>query len=319
MNNNVMITGADGFIGNNLCKYLAQNGFRVYAIVRKNSINRYKIEDIGDITIIESELYDIDYISKMVPKNFLALIHLAWCGVEPESRNSFTEQRVNIDLINYAVNLANTIHARRFLFPGSTFEYIYYGLKINKDAKPSPQDLYGATKIAGRYYAQVLCNKFEIDYIYLVISGIYAPDRNDNNVINYTINKLINGQKPSLTKLEQLWDYVYIDDVVAAIEAIMTKGRRNGFYTVGHGDNWPLLKYINIIRDYINPDLELGIGDIPYNDDVMPMSCVDISDLINDTGYAPKVDFETGISIVINKRMEYMKKESKDSKKDSLL
>lgn len=318
MNKNIMITGADGFIGNNLCKYLAKNGFQVYAIVQKNSLNRYKIENINEINIIESELCDIDYISKAVPKGFLALIHLAWSGVEPERRNLFSDQIVNIDLINYAVNLANRIHAKRFLFPGSTFEYLYYGSKINKDAKPSPQDLYGATKIAARYYAQVLCNKFEIDFLYLVISGVYAPDRNDNNVINYTINKLINGQKPSLTKLEQLWDYVYIDDVVASIEAVMMKGKKNGFYTIGHGDNWPLSKYINIIRDHINPDIELGIGDIPYKNNTMPMSCVDISDLINDTGYTPRVDFKDGISIVINQRLKQNKEKNDEYKRGSV-
>ncbi len=40
---------------------------------------------------------------------------------------------------------------------------------------------------------------------------------------------------------------------------------------------------------------------MPYISDVLPSSCIDLTDIENDTGFKPKVDFEEGISKVIEK------------------
>ena len=62
------------------------------------------------------------------------------------------------------------------------------------------------------------------------------------------------------------------------------------------------------IRDAIDPDLELGIGDIPSMSDKVFSSCVSIRDLTRDTGFVPEVSFEDGISRTI----EYYDRLSKD-------
>ena len=178
-------------------------------------------------------------------------------------------------------------------------EYVYYGKPLNKDAIPSPPNAYGVAKISAKYACSILCKDLNIPFIYTVISGIYSEDRNDNNVIYYTISKLLHGERPSLTKLEQLWDYVHIDDVVYGLALVAEKGKANAFYALGYGDNWPLANYIYKIRDIINPNAELDIGDVPYANSKMPCSCVDLKPIYEDTGYIPNVSFEEGISRVI--------------------
>ena len=56
-----------------------------------------------------------------------------------------------------------------------------------------------------------------------------------------------------------------------------------------------MANYIYKIRDAIDPSLPLGIGDIPYRDGKMPMSCVDLSEIKRDTGFEPKIPFGKGI------------------------
>ena len=112
---------------------------------------------------------------------------------------------------------------------------------------------------------------------------------------------MLKKEKPSLTKLEQLWDYVYIDDVVAALVAVGEHGKGGAVYAIGHGDNWELSNYIRIIHQKINPSLPLGIGDIPYPSGKLPCSCIDLTDIERDTGFKPQIDFEKGITMVINK------------------
>lgn len=304
----VVITGADGFIGHHLVRYMTSQGYTVYAIVIENSPTQSRLEGLEKVNVVVSNESNYETLADRLPKSPSAFIHLAWAGVSPEDRNCMDIQMKNVNLCLNAVKLAATINAKRFILPGSTLEYAYCGAPINERACPSPQNAYGAAKLASRYLCASQCEELKIPFIYTVITGIYSPDRTDNNIIFYTITSLLKGEKPSFTKLEQLWDYVHIDDVIRALYLVATSGKDKAFYTIGHGDNWPLYNYIYQIRNMINPELPLGIGEIPYKNGLCPSSCVDLTALQSDTGFEPKVPFEEGIRQVIDTVAEQLRK-----------
>lgn len=308
----VVITGADGFIGSHLTKYFIAHSYFVYAIVSPMSQTTHRIQNLEHVCVIAEDLNNYTAISKKVPDSPVAFFHLAWAGVSPEERQSTIFQSENISLSLYAVQLAHLLHAKRFIFPGSTLEYSYCGQLINDSARPSPQNAYGATKISARYLCESLCHELDVPYIYVVITGIYGADRIDNNVITYTIRSLLLHKKPQYTKLEQLWDYIHIDDLTDALLYIAQKGKAGSFYSVGHGDNWPLRNYIEVIHNLIDPSLPIGIGEIPYTSDIIPSSCIDLTALRNDTGFSPRIPFEYGIKGVI----DTMRKQIKECKEN---
>lgn len=80
-----------------------------------------------------------------------------------------------------------------------------------------------------------------------------------------------------------------------ALWLIGEKGIPGKTYGIGSGVYRQLKAYIVKIRDIIDPELELGIGDIPSLSDKAFSSCVNIYDLVKDTGFEPQVDFEEGI------------------------
>ena len=295
----VVITGTDGFIGRHLARRFSDEGYSVFALIRENSSGSACLADIPRVQVVSLDLRQWSSFFERLPQEPEAFIHLAWGGVSPEHRDDFSTQASNIPLSLDAVRLAAALHAKRFILPGSTMEYAYSGQIISAKASPSPQNAYGAAKIAARYLCAALAAELHISFIYAVISGIYAPDRRDNNVIWYTIRSLLEGDVPKLTKLEQKWDYIHIDDVTQAFLLIAQKGKAGAFYTIGHGDNCPLYDYITAIRDIINPVLPLGIGEIPYKDERLPSSCVDLQPLHEDTGFIPAIPFEEGIREVI--------------------
>ena len=297
---NVVITGGDGFIGTHLAKYLVSIGYVVYAIIIPNSPTKERLLGIKNVNIVEGELCNYERIASKLPVQPLAFFHFAWAGVTPDQRNDFVYQMQNTELSIHAVRLASMIKAKKFIFPGSTMEYVYYGKPLDKHAIPSPLNAYGVAKISARYACSILCKELSVNFIYVVISSIYSEDRDDNNVIYYTISKLLHAERPLLTKLEQLWDYIHIDDVVYGLDLIIQKGKPNAFYALGHGDNWPLSNYIYKIRDVIDHSLPLGVGDVPYSNSEIPCSCVNLKPLYEDTGFIPKISFEEGIKRVID-------------------
>lgn len=305
-----IVTGANGFIGRHLIDALLSTGDEIYAFVYPEAQNLDNITS-PNLHVIACDLVDIFDYADAVPSDIFAMYHLAWQGVRPEERNNLDLQLKNIFLTLKCMDFAARKKAKKVIFPGSTNEYLYYGKPLNRDAVPSPRDAYGSVKIALRYLCQQYSIQNDIEFIYTIIAGIYADDRKDNNVIFYTIDKLLHKEKPSLTKLEQLWDYVYIDDVINALIAIAKRNAStSNVYAIGHGDNWPLSNYIKIIHEKIDPSLPLGIGEVNYKDTKLPCSCIDLTDLIHDTGFVPQVNFEDGISTVIQKLKDEMEKEN---------
>lgn len=304
----VVITGADGFLGSHLVRHFAQNDVAVYALTLPDSPTVHRLAGMEHVTVLSLRLEEWESSKHLLPLSPMAFIHLAWAGVSPEQRSITALQMQNIALCTTAVEFASYLQAQRFILPGSTAEYAYCNQLINETACPSPQNAYGAAKIATRFLCACMCEERKLPYVYAVISGIYASDRQDNNVIFYTISQLLQGKRPALTRLEQLWDYVHISDVERAFFGIASKGRNGAFYSIGHGDNWPLYKYIYQIRDIIDASLPLGIGEVPYKDSKLPSSCVDLTTLKEDTGFVPTIPFHEGIAEVIaqvRKQMEH--------------
>ena len=50
-----------------------------------------------------------------------------------------------------------------------------------------------------------------------------------------------------------------------------------------------------MIRDAIDPDLPLGLGEIPYSSGQIMHLQADLTTLRQDTGFVPQVSFEEGI------------------------
>lgn len=303
----VIITGADGFIGSNLIKKLGEEGIEVWAIIYPKHNFKTRIEKYTNVHCIECELSELKNHVREFPIGVDVFYHFAWQGVNANDRNNMDLQLENINLCLECIRFAKLLSAKKFILPGSTSEYLYYGHPIDENALPSPQNAYGSVKVAVRYLATRYAAECNLGFIYTVITGIYAADRRDNNVLFYTIDKLLRKERPSLTRLEQLWDYVNIKDVTEALYLIGEYGKNGEFYAIGKGDNQPLYNYIEIIRRNIDQDAEIGIGDIPYAGNKLPSSCIDISKLHQDTGYIPKVEFKDGIREVIEQIREEKK------------
>lgn len=300
MKDSVVITGATGFIGQHLARYFSQKGVRVYALVPPGRSKGVTFHNDPNILIREFDMHDIQLSAESCSKNPLAVIHLAWEGVASELRSKTRLQFSNVELSLSAVELAAELDAQRIVLLGSTLEYAFCEQVVNRKAPPSPLNAYGAAKIASRFLSESLAKELKVPFVYSVLTGVYAPDRLGNNVINYVIRELLSKRKPSLTRMEQMWDYVHIDDAIRAIYLIMTKGKDGAFYAIGSGESKPLAEYVQCIRDIIDPSLPLGVGDLPYPQGPMISSCVDLSELSRDTGYCPQIPFSKGIVSVIN-------------------
>lgn len=296
----ILVVGANGYLGSKLSLTLAERGYEVVAFVDK----RFPYQNLKgkeNIDVIEFLLEEIENTSENPSlKGIDTLYHFAWAGVNAKCRNEAETQVQNVAFGLKVLEFAEYLNIRRVIVPGSAAEVSCGNGVITGEEIPAPSDMYSAAKVATRFVCQAYAIQHGIDLIWTLITSIYGPMRNDNNLISYCIKSLLNGEKPSFTGLEQQWDYLYVEDLMDALLSLGEKGQGGKIYPIGSGEHRQMREYVEIIRKKINPQAPIGIGDLPYkNPEKIDNQILDISALRQDTGFQPKWNFEKGIDKVI--------------------
>ena len=292
-----IVTGACGFIGRNFVSELLRAGYYIFAI---DCVDNSLFHDTNNLTYIKSDLSDIDGCINVIKRKCDIIYHLAWNGVNAESRSDIQIQKKNIDICINVVDIAKQLCISEVVFVGSTMEYCYTNDLISEKSIPTPANCYGSIKVATRFLCSQLCKDSGIDFKYVVFTSIYGTGREDGNVIYYCIKNLLNNEPVKLSQCVQKWDFIHISDAVNALRLVGEKGTSNSFYAVGAGENKQLKEYIEIILKIVNSSAIVEYGAIKYKNNLIPNSAVDIKKLTDDTGFKPSYHFSDGIIDVIN-------------------
>lgn len=298
--NKVIIIGANGFLGNKLTRYLSEKSLSILAFVPKG-FDYSNVSSIPGIKCIEFSFGSLNALDTLEEiKGVDTIYNMAWIGVNAKDRNNEEIQLSNIKCNVEVVQFAKRNGIKRLLVPGSAAQYACSGRIIDGSGSPAPSDLYSAAKVAAYYYCNTLCNLYGIELIWPLVTSIYGTGRDDNNLLSYVIKSFLKGEKPSTTKLEQRWDYLHVEDLMSALYLLGSTGKGGVIYPVGSGENKTLREYVELIRDSIDPSLPIGIGDVPYKSTRIDNQVLDISCLIEDTGFSPKHSFSNSIHEVVD-------------------
>lgn len=290
-----IVTGANGFIGTALCKKLSDEGINVIAIVRDKEENITKIKDIPRLKITYCDLSDFRNLSKYVEdRDIDALYHLAWVGSAGALRGDSDVQIRNIQYTCDTVKACLDMNCKRFIFASSIMEYEIQATMVT-DTMPSINTLYSSAKVAADYMARTLSGSYGIDYIRAVISNIYGPGETSPRLVNTSLRKMLNKEHCAFSAGNQLYDFVYITDAAKMFIEIGKHGIANRTYYIGSQEPRPLKEFLCEMRDQVDPKIEIGLGEIPFNGVSLSYKEFDINAVKKDTGYIPEVTFAQGI------------------------
>lgn len=309
----VAISGCTGAIGVALINKCIEKNIKVIAYVRPDSKRR---DNIPKHDLVKISDYDIKEFAKMsrlsgmvkLPK-VDAFYHLAWAGTFGEARNDAELQANNIQYTLDAVKLAKAMEAGVFIGAGSQAEYGRVEGVLTPDTPANPENGYGTAKLCAGQLSRIMCSQLKMKHVWTRILSVYGPYDGEGSMIMSTITKLLKGERPALTGGMQTWDYLYSDDAAEALYRIGEKSnespysesdREGKIYCLGSGQAYPLKNYVKILRDVIDPKLELGFGELPYSDRQVMNLRVDISRLTEDTGFIPRTSFQNGIRSTID-------------------
>lgn len=299
-----IITGPTGAVGISLIQELCDHGWEVVAVARPHSKRLDAIPRLKNVTVVECALENIKNLSDYVEGKADVFYHFGWDGTYGNSRLDVQEQNKNVGYTLEAVSSAKKLGCSVFVGAGSQSEFGHVQGVLHPDMPCRPDNGYGAAKLAACHMSRVMCNNLGIRHEWCRIVSLYGPFDGDHTMVMSVIRNLLEGRKPSCTNGDQIWDYIYSKDAARAFRLVAESGKDGEIYCFGTGKTRTLRQYIEVIRDTIDSNLEIGFGELPYYQNQVMHLEADIANLKNDTGFEPGYTFEEGIRETI----DWMKK-----------
>jgi len=290
-----LVTGASGFLGSHLVRHLLMRGHEVVVLLRPQT-DVWRIKDcIEQLDIVHGSMEETATLRQYLDVQPVDVIfHLAWSGVTGDQRNSICQSELNVTGSIRIWEILRDSGCKHFIGVGSQAEYGPHAAAISEEAATRPQTAYGASKLALSILLKQFCESAAMDFTWMRVFSVYGPADDVKHMVPSLVHSLLQKQRPSLTKGEQIWDYLYVEDAVLAF-VLVAERKAVGIFNVGSGVSIQLRDFISTVRNSIDPEIQLGFGEVPYRKDQVMHLLADVQLLHAATGWLPLCSLNKGI------------------------
>lgn len=200
----VIVTGANGFIGRKLCNVL------------EKEFNVFKADSKGDcdlrVNLLKADSWN--QLEEYTKKPFVFLIHLAFIISSQEKMGSENQKMLE--------NLCTFMHEHQNVFILYPSTALVYGVKyreiITEDYPPNPESLYASVKWT---IEKSLLQRFSSRCSIFRLTNVYGSPIKENTVIGEIFNQIKRNQTVSLKDYNSVRDFIYVDDVIESFRLMI--------------------------------------------------------------------------------------------------
>ena len=208
----IIVHGASSFIGKNFIKKIISLNIPVIIIAREKSQFPFRENNpFVNIYRYGTNPSEVDLSNDFTCNS--VFFEFAWYGVHGSQRNLPKQFSINVPLIISSVELAHRLKVNHWIGLGSQAEYGNLNKNISENDVTRPTTIYGKAKLICSEISSEMCKTYNIEHTWLRLFSVFGPDDNHEWLIQYLIKKMQNDKEVNVTKGEQFWDYLYIDDI----------------------------------------------------------------------------------------------------------
>lgn len=225
----ILITGATGFLGRNLCDYLSSQGYHLRALVRPTSDASF-LEELG-VEIIIGDVLDAASLQVAI-QGCEYVVHAAahfrlWGPPEPFVKTNIEGTRHLLEAALVA-EVKKIVHVSTVIVVGPQKP----GVVITEESPchPYPSDNYAKTKIEGERLARTYVDK-GVPVVILRLGALYGPHG------HYAFNRLffkefLHNWRVEVHRGQHIIFPCYVGDATKAIEAALKQGQVGEIYNI---------------------------------------------------------------------------------------
>lgn len=297
----IVVTGSEGFLGRRLVAALAMAGREVVASDRILHAG----PRLAGVTYHQTDLEDASLLrpSSVPPGTPFLLLHLAWdmrrfqgYGIQVEQIRQFAH------MLDYWAERG----LRGAVVMGSAEEFGGRdGIIREEDPPRMPLSPYGWAKRAARDLAMSWSLRSGVPVSWLRPFIMYGPGQRGDMLIPSAVESARLGKKAQFTDGLQKRDFVFIDDVVAAIVLAVAQ-KHTGFeaFNLGYGEPVLVADMLKGIARHFNAEDLFELGARPRRPGEPDVQAADITKARAQLGWAPKVNWVEGLRRVCGLQVE---------------
>ena len=329
----ILVTGAAGFIGAALCRVLIDRGDQVIGVDDLNAyydvnLKKARLEGLTSSTGFLFQKLDIinrNHMSDLFSSSdFDVVVNLAaQAGVRYSIENPSTY--IDTNLVGFGNILEGCRHQEidHLVYASSSS---VYGANTKlpfseSDAVDNPISLYAATKKANELMAYAYADLYHLPTTGLRFFTVYGPwGRPDMALFKFTKGILDSKPIPVYNQGEMVRDFTYIDDIVEGVVRAIDRppmldsddknkdcsavhAAPHKIYNIGNSHPIPLMRYIQTLEKALGKKAQLNL--LPMQPGDVRATESDVSRLVSDLGYRPKIDVETGVARFVEWYCDY--------------
>jgi len=302
-NKQVLVTGADGFIGSHLTEMLLADGYKVKALSFYNSYNFLGwLEHIKhpDLEIITGDVRD-PHFCKYFTKDIDTIFHLAALIAIPYSYiapDSYVDTNVKGTLNICQAAKENCVKKIIITSTSEVYGTAQY-VPIDEKHPKQPQSPYSASKIGADMIAMSFHNAFELPIVIARPFNTFGPRQSARAIIPTIITQIANGKKEiKLGDLTPTRDFNFVKDTCRGfIELANCDSAIGEEVNISSNSEISMRDTLELIAKIMNADVKF-VEDRqrirPKNSEVFRL-WGDNTKIKNLTGFTPQYTIEQGL------------------------
>ncbi len=317
----LLITGGAGFIGSHLLRFLVDT-YPKYTIVCADSLTyaaHYSLiadlENRSNYRFAKVDITDMKAVDELFTKyQFTHVIHLAAeSHVDNSIKDPLAFAKTNvIGTLNLLEGARATFKDQACLFYHISTDEVFGSLgetgSFSENTAYAPRSPYSASKASSDHFVRAYGETYGLPYVISNCSNNYGPNQHHEKLIPTVIQSVVQGRPiPVYGTGSNIRDWLFVEDHIKAVDAILHKGRVGSTYCIGGDSGLSNLELVHLLITEIDKQLGNPSGySLPLISFVEDRKghdfrySIDHSKLTKDLGWEPSTSLEKGLRTTVS-------------------